>query len=205
MATVTPETTAAEATQKVAWSKILELGERARRDRAGAIADLEAMFRTGRPSESIDGATEGRLVTFTVHPRFDNAVAALTGRWMPWAGKRFNAAEKRGDNLIARSARIPARILWPLYAMKEAGTRLTAFDFNTWIEPGAVNPDMDVLVIDYASVDSNPRLVIKQIRDELVEVAPGAHLGKMLWRQGSGPKTRYTLLAFFALKSELPG
>ena len=205
MAIVTPETTAAEATQKEAWSKILDLGERARHDRSGAIAELEALFRSGRPSEGMNGPTEGRLVTFTVHPRFDNAVAALTGRWMPWAGKRFNAAERRGDNLLARSARAPSKVLWPLYKMKEAEGRLTAFDFNTWIEPGAVDPDLEVLVIDYASVDSNPRLVIKQIRDELVEVAPGAHLGKMLWRQGKGENARYTLLAFFALKTELPG
>jgi hypothetical protein len=36
-----------------------------------------------------------------------------------------------------------------------------------------------------------------QIRDELVEVAPGTHLGKMLWRHRDG---RHTLLAYFALK-----
>ena len=82
---------------------------------------------------------------------------------------------------------------------------LVVFDFNTWIEPGAVDPDRDVLVIDYASVDSNPRVIIKQIRDELVEVVPGAHLGKMLWRHGDGPDARHTLLAFFALRSELSG
>ena len=206
-ATATSATASREeqlAAQREAWEKIAELGKRARRDRGAAIAELEAMFRSGRPSEGIEGPTEGRLVTFTVHPRFDSAVAALAGRWMPWAGKRFDSGAGRGDNLLARSARAPGRVLWPLYGMKDAGRGLAAFDFNTWTERGAVDPDIDVLVIDYASVDSNPRLVIKSIRDELVEVAPGAHLGKMLWRQGSGEKARHTLLAFFALKSELP-
>jgi hypothetical protein len=42
-----------------------------------------------------------------------------------------------------------------------------------------------------------PRLVIRQIRDELVEVAAGTHLGKMLWRDRDG---RHSLLAYFALR-----
>ena len=80
----------------------------------------------------------------------------------------------------------------------DAGKRLAAFDFRTRVEPGALDTDRDVLVIDYAVVDSNP-LLIKKIRDELVEVVPGAHLGKMLWRHGDGE--RHTLLAYFALRS----
>ena len=105
--------------------------------------------------------------------------------------------------MLARSARLPARLPWPSYSMRDAGEGLAAFDFQTWVEPGALDPETDVLVIDYACVESNPRLLIKQVRDELVEIAPGAHLGKMLWRSGSGVDTRHTLLAFFALKSEL--
>jgi hypothetical protein len=47
-------------------------------------------------------------------------------------------------------------------------------------------------------VDSNPRFVIKRIRDELVEIVPGANLGKVLWRHGDGS---YTLIGYFALRS----
>ena len=82
--------------------------------------------------------------------------------------------------------------------MREAGDRLAAFDFETRVEPGKLDPGTDVLVIDYAPVHSNPRLVIKQVRDELVEVAPGAHLGKMLWHHG---EDRYSLAAYFALRT----
>jgi hypothetical protein len=81
--------------------------------------------------------------------------------------------------------------------------RIAAFDFQTRVEPGAIDTDRDVLVIDYAPVDSNPRVIIKSIRDELVEIVPGANLGKMLWRSGSGEDASYTLLAYFALKSEI--
>ena len=60
-----------------------------------------------------------------------------------------------------------------------------------------------MLVIDYAPVDSNPALIIKSIRDELVQIVPGANLGKMLWRHGDGE--RHSLLAYFALRSPLEG
>jgi hypothetical protein len=46
-----------------------------------------------------------------------------------------------------------------------------------------------VLVIDYAPVDSNPGLIIKSIRDELVQIADGVHLGRMLWTHGDGHHT----------------
>jgi hypothetical protein len=186
-----------------AWAWIAELSRRARRDRDGALTELDELFRAGVPSTRVDGQTEGTLVTFTVHPAFDAAIAALTAAWLPWAGKRFDSAAASGDNLLLRSARWPAKLLWPLYPMRDAVDRIAAFDFQTRVEPGAIDTDRDVLVIDYAPVDSNPRVIIKSIRDELVEIVPGANLGKMLWRSGSGEDASYTLLAYFALKSKI--
>ena len=186
-----------------AWAWIAELSRRARRDRDEALTELNHLFRAGRPSTGIDGQTDGTLVTFTVHPIFDTSIAALTTAWLPWAGKRFDALAATGDNLLLRSARWPAKLLWPLYGMRDAVERLAAFDFETRVEPGALDRDRDVLVIDYGPVESNPRVVIRSIRDELVEIVPGAHLGKMLWRSGSGEDASHTLLAYFALKSSL--
>jgi hypothetical protein len=196
-------TEAPDAARDDAWAWIAELGRRVRRDRGEALAELDHLFRAGRPSSGIDGQTEGTLVTFTVHPIFDTTIAALTTAWLPWAGKRFDALAGTGDNLLLRSARWPAKLLWPLYGMRDAAERLAAFDFETRVEPGALDQDREVLVIDYEPVESNPRVVIRSIRDELVEVVPGAHLGKMLWRSGSGGQASHTLLAYFALKSEL--
>ncbi len=138
-----------------------------------------------------------------MQPAFDTAIAALTTAWLPWAGKRFDDAARTGDNLLLRSARLPSKLLWPLYATRDAGRHLAAFDFETRVEPGALDPDREVLVIDYAPVDSNPALIIKSIRDELVQIVPGANLGKMLWRHGDGE--RHSLLAYFALRSSLEG
>ena len=193
--------TSPEAAREEAWAWIAELGRRARRDRGDALAELAELFRSGVPATGIDGPTEGSLVTFTVRPAFDTAVAALTTAWLPWAGKRFDSDAASGDNLLLRSARIPTKLLWPRYATRDAGRHLAAFEFETRVEPGAIDADREVLVIDYAPIAANPALVIKSIRDELVQIVPGANLGKMLWRHGDGH--RHTLLAYFALRSEL--
>jgi hypothetical protein len=118
---------------------------------------------------------------------------------MPWSGKRFDAASNRGDNLLASSAHWPAKLLWPRYSTKEIEGGRAAFDFNTYVEPGKHDPDTDVLVIDYEPVSDNPDLLIRKIRDELVEVAAGAHLGKILYRTGEDD---YRNLGFFALRPE---
>lgn len=189
------------AAQAEVWGWFQEAGKRIGSNREAAIAELNELFALGTPSEGIDGQTEGILVGFTMQAIPDRALALLTGAWMPWAGKRFDAAEATGDNLLANSARWPAKLLWPLYGTREAGDHRVAFDFVTRVEDGAVDPGLDVLVIDYAPVESNPRLIIRSIRDELVEIVPGTHLGKMLWRSGPAEDAKHTLLAFFALKT----
>jgi hypothetical protein len=46
-------------------------------------------------------------------------------------------------------------------------------------------------------VPQRPGLIIKSIRDELVQIADGVHLGRMLWRQRDGGHSN---LAYFALR-----
>ncbi|MDP9325622.1 MAG: hypothetical protein M3O87_03695 [Candidatus Dormibacteraeota bacterium] len=190
-----------EAAQTETWAWFTEAGRRIQKDRAGATEELSRLFRSGTPSAGIDGRTEGMLVGFVFNPGLDRAIAGITTLWLPWAGKRFDAVTASGDNLMLRSARWPAKLLWPLYPMRPAppraaADRISGFDFETRVEPGALDPETDVLVIDYAPIATNPRVVIRSIRDELVEVVPGAHLGKMLWRHGEGPPARHTLLAY---------
>jgi hypothetical protein len=184
-----------------AWAWIVEAGQRFRDDRAGAGAELAALFAAGTPPRGIDGPTDGVLVTLTVHPAVDRVTSAIAALWLPWMGKRFDAAAQRGDNRLKRSAGGPARLLWPRYRMRPTDEGLAAFDFETRIEPGRLDPGTEVLVIDYDPVASNPRFVIARIRDELVEVVPGANLGKVLWRRGRGD--RYALLGYFALQTPL--
>ena len=182
-----------------AWAWFVEAGQRFRDDRQGAGDELAALFRAGTPSQGIDGPTRGALITLTVTPGLDRFGAALTALWMPWQGKRFDQAAQTGENLLRRSARWPSKALWPRYQMRPAPSGLAAFDFETRVEAGKDDPDREVLVIDYAPLESNPDFVIRSIRDELVEIVPGAHLGKVLWRHGDG--ARYSLLGYFALRT----
>jgi hypothetical protein len=184
-----------------AWSWIGDLSRRARSDRQGALDELQELFLCGQPADGISGQTEGLLVTWTMHPLADKLIGSITNAWMPWLGKRFDPKRKRGLNTLTGSARWPAKILWPLYSTRESALGRSAFEFTTYVEAGRLDPSIDVLVIDYESVPENPSLLIRQIRDELVQIVPGANLGKMLV---SVPRRTEPILGlYFALKSDL--
>lgn len=184
-----------------AWSWLGELGERARSDREGALSDLRALFLCGRPAEGIEGQTEGVLVTWTMHPLADRVIGTITGVWMPWLGKKFDLQQRTGINTLTNSARWPAKVLWPFYSTDRSELGRSAFGFETYVEAGQLDPSVDVLVIDYANVESNPALLIRQIRDELVQIVPGANLGKMLVNL-PGRGEPFPAL-YFALKSNI--
>lgn len=177
--------------QEEAWSWFKELGKE--RDEAA----LNALFAEGGDPRGLDGLTEGILVVPLIQGILDHGLSLITSIWMPWSGKRFDAKANRGDNLLTESAHWPAKLLWPRYSTKEIEGGRAAFEFETRIEPGKHDPDTKVLVIDYAPVSENPDLLIRKIRDELVEVVPGANLGKILYRTG---EDSYTNLGFFALR-----
>ena len=181
-----------------AWGWFRELGERAKRDREAGTADLDELFALGTAPTAIDGQTEGILVVPLIQPILDRGLNLLTGAWMPWLGKRFDRSAQLGDNTLTSSTRYVGKLLWPLYGMKEYGSNLAAFDFETRVEQGKNDPGTDVLVIDYHPIEKNPDFIIRSIRDELVEITPGANLGKILWRRGAED---YTNIGFFALRS----
>ena len=184
-----------------AWSWIVELSERAHSDRSGALDELQALFLSGHPARGIAGQTEGILVTWTMHPLADKLIGSITDAWMPWLGKKFDPDTRTGLNTLTGSARWPAKLLWPFYSTRDADIGRSAFDFNTYVEAGRLDPSVDVMVIDYESVESNPRLLIRSIRDELVEIVPGANLGKML--VNVPPRRQPFPALYFALKSEI--
>jgi hypothetical protein len=186
------------AARDAAWAWFQRLGDLARSDRDEASAQLAGLFALGTPSVEIDGPSDGILVTPLIHPAADRIARVVTALWMPWMGKSFYRSEQRGDNRLTTAARWASKLLWPRYATRPAGDGRLAFDFETRVERGAAEPPVDVLVIDYAPVERNPRFVIRSIRDELVQLVPGAHLGRILWRHGDG---HHTNIGYFALRT----
>lgn len=181
-----------------AWRRIVELQQLGKSDRATADAELNALFRAGMPVRHLDGPTDGILVLTTTTALADSALKALTSVWMPWEGKRFDVESGTGDNRMTDQSVLVSKVLWPLYSMKESDQGRLAFDFKTYVEAGKDDPDREVMVIDYADVPSNPRLLIRSIRDELVEVVPGAFLGKVLLRLPTGSHVK---IGYFALQT----
>jgi hypothetical protein len=170
---------------------------RPRVNRARILARLDELFRSGRaPDPRPDGAFPGRPLTTMVWGPADRLALRLADLWMPWNGKRFVPASGSGVNRFDRSVLGPMRILWPGYRPERvAGGVVEAFPFRTRIGRGTVDPDVTVLAIDY-DVEANPSFLIRRILDELVEVAPGSYLGKVLFRvRGS-----YHQIGYFSLR-----
>ena len=187
------------AAQADAWSWFAELGALTASQRDPASAQLAELFGCGTPSRGIDGPTDGILVAPLIHPLLDRFLRALTRHYMPWMGKSFDARGEVGFNRLVGSARFLGYVLWPRYRGRRVAEGLQGFDFVNRIEAGESEPRVDVLVIDYAPVERNPGLIIRQIRDELVEIVPGAHLGRILYRTEGG----YANIGYFALRTQV--
>ena len=201
-----------------AWEWITELRARPVRERTATHRELNTLFRSGSVPHGLTGPTEGMLVTTVTNPLLDPVVRLITNLWMPWQGKRFDDGGESGTNKFAGSAAIPARLLWPFYKTIDAESGRLAFDFAAYPDAGQLDPDVRVLVIDYSAVAGNPRLIIRRIRDELVEIEPSVYLGKVLFQLPALPvlpgmdtlhkvpliqnlaSDRYALLGYFALR-----
>ena len=178
------------------WAWIDELSKRSKTDAAGADADLNELFRLGTAPTALHGATEGMLVMTTTNEKFDAVVRVITSMWMPWQGKRFDKDNAKGDNRLTKSTGLVGKLLWPLYKMTDHTDGKLAFDFKTYVEAGKDDPDIQVMVIDYANIEDNPKLIIRSVRDELVELVPSVYLGKILFKTDSG----YNKIGYFALR-----
>jgi hypothetical protein len=165
--------------------------------RAEAIAELDELFREGAaPDPQPDGMHPGRLVTMSVTRPTDAAARAIAGLYMPWLGKSFDVAAQTGINVLATNARAPMKVLWPRYTpVREFADRIECFPFRTRIDRGAVDPDLQVLKIDY-DYEANPDFIIRRILDELVQIDDGLYLGKILFRT----KHAWKPIGFFSLE-----
>ena len=185
--------------RRAAWNQIRLAGARAGARRAEAHETLDRLFGLGTPPEpALDGAHEGIPVTPTISPLVDAAVRALVRGPTSWLGKRFDARTSTGDNLLTPRGRARAGWVWPTYPYRDLGDgTYAAFRFRTYVGAGAVDPGSEVLKLDYDSED-NPRL-FRSLLDELVQVTPGAYLGKVLLRRGAAASPSWRRVGYFAL------
>jgi hypothetical protein len=168
------------------------------RNRAAALATLDDIFAEGRqPKPPLEGRYRGELITPSLHPWLDAFGRAIMGRWMPWQGKTFSPSSNTGDNIFTNDGRWLARLLWPAYRgyVLDGPAHTRALRFRTYSGPGQLDPGVLVFKIDY-DWDVNPRFIVRQVLDELVQVEDDYYLGKALLRGRAG---RYVCAAYFAL------
>ena len=164
---------------------------------------LNEVFRAGEPPPQFSGRFQGALVQLRIAPGLTELATALTRRWLPWRGKRFDASTQSGDNIFSRNSLRLARVIWPLYAgyVPDTPDTYRAFTFQTRHETGLIDQDRKVLSLDY-DVVGNPLANIRRIRDEVVQVEDGSYLGKahLHWYWGA-----WQTVAYFSLSAEDDG
>jgi hypothetical protein len=161
-------------------------------------AELEGLFARGvLPDPPLDGRYDGALLHLTLGPGADLALRSLLDLWLPWLGKRFDAAAATGENVFDMSAYragerltpAPYRAWWP-----EDDSSYRALRFRTSLAAGRLDPGVEALRIDY-DLPENPPL-LRRIVDELVAVQAGVYLGQAILRRGDGGRR----LAWFTLE-----
>jgi hypothetical protein len=171
------------------------------KERDKSIATINALFKLGHaPDVAIDGPCRGQLLSSTLFGPLDTFGRSLARLYLPWKGKKFDAASASGCNIFTRSAPVIGRLIWPSYSAwkRYRPGKFTAFKFNTYTGQGVQDPEVSTLKLDYDN-PTNPRLLIRSVLDELVQISGNYYLGKaMLWR----PNGRYRLAAFFALRKQ---
>lgn len=161
-------------------------------------AALNSIFRAGEaPLQPLDGTYAGRFVALRIFPVLTQLAGRIASAWMPWKGKGFDGEHNTGDNLLARDSYWLARLVWPFYRGYNHVRPWTyhAFAFDTSFAPGIRDHDLRVFRLSY-NVPGNPRLFVRRIVDELVQVDDGIFLGKAYFHWGWG---RWKLWAYFLL------
>jgi len=185
-------------------SELRAAQELVKHDRPQGLAALNGLFRSGTaPEPALHGRYAGELVVLDLAPGLTQLFQALAGAWMPWRGKTFHAAQQSGDNILTRDSYPLARFFNPFYRgfMADGPDTYRGFAFRTYIAPGLVDPDRQVLKIDY-NLKENPSLTVRRVLDELVQLTDHLYLGKAhvhwWWRRAGGWQT----VAYFTLRGD---
>jgi hypothetical protein len=171
----------------------------ARTDRRRAMESLNEIFRAGQPPDPpLNGKTSGALLALDLTPGLTPIFAALANAWMPWQGKTFDAQGESGINIFSKDSFFLAHVFWPFYRHYQVDGPNTyrAFSFRTYLAPGLVDPDRQVLKLDY-NLRTNPSATIRRVLDELVQVEDDLYLGKAHLRWWWG---HWQCVAYFQLE-----
>ena len=170
-------------------------------DRRQLFAVLNEIFRSGRVPEPMpNGRYVGELVAIDIAPGLTQFFQWLLNRWMPWLGKTFDDAHQSGDNIFTKDSYQLARFFNPFYRgfVNDGSDTYRCFNFRTYIAPGLMDKDRQVLKIDY-NLKENPSLTVRRVLDELVQVDDNLYLGKAHVHWWWHPTDGWQTVAYFTL------
>lgn len=176
--------------QDEAWTWLADLGR---------ADDQPALFAQGT-AESPRAWTAGIPVGPMRNIPGGTLISAVLRVDSPWTGKTFHADGSGGFNRVKLYAAPLVAAL--TRALRRQGRELTGFEFDTTISPGAVEPRVDVLAIEYDAPEYRNPGLLTRIRDELVRILPGVYLGRATYRRAPGD---YVLVGYFALRRPVEG
>ena len=167
-------------------------------DRSATLSLFDHLFGIGGlPSPPLDGRYTGLYLDLALAPGLTELGNVARRLWMPWKGKYIDAAGQCGVNIFDASLLPLVRLAWPGYSgiRREGQGTFRAFDFQTTISRSIADPESEVLQIDY-NLAENPAFLVRDVRDELVQLVDGLYFGKSYLLPGG---IRF-LAAYFALE-----
>jgi hypothetical protein len=173
-----------------------------KRDRKRGIAALDEIYRRGTvPDPPLNGRYWGELLTSSLNPVLDSLLGGITQIWFPWQGKTFDAATQTGDNIFTNDGLIWGRLLWPFHNgyIPDGRGRSRTFQFRFYPGPSLIDPEIQVLRMDFDR-DINPKFLVRDLVDQLVQIGDDYYLGKAVLRRPGGG---WFCAAYFTLSSGL--
>lgn len=174
------------------WNRLAGLVEGPWLQRSDRQRELGAIF-AGAAAPDVERGSYRGVLSGGYTPLVDWLGASVKKLWMPWVGKHLEPDEARGYNLLRPgSERVLQGFLGssPTYP---CGNLIAGYEFGYRLGTSALDENQQVGRIEYADVPSNPDF-LKRMHDELVQVAPGVLLGRLI-ANGEAPR----VTAWFAL------
>lgn len=181
------------------WGWLAELRSPANTD------DLEWLFAEGEASSAPDGDCDGMVIELHGAAWLTGLDAAVrVGRALGgigWTGKTFDPERGDGYNRLTLTTLPVALAVMPGYRLRRAGDELIGFRFLHRIDASPYGEGQKVRAITYDAPEHNNPLVLPRTRDEIVEVAPDVHLGRVLLDE----RGEWRLIGHFALRPRRHG
>lgn len=167
-------------------------------DKPETRTEIEELFTHGTVPDPV-GPSRGHIIGWGEWDGIDpvgrvlfTVVKAVCDRFDSarfWLGKKYNAQGNSTNQFTALMA-IPGRLAFP-GLLRKTGRVYEGLDMTTYAEGAVSSPGTTALILDFSSIESNPKLG-RNIRDEVVQIVPGVHLARKTWNNGKGG---YTVIA----------